>query len=1670
MGDVDQSVVRRSRGGTRAARADGYAADDEDGAFAHMGPTRIRKKGRDTATGRNASSNGQSGQKELISRAMYEHPRQRRVTRGSRAPTMSAQVAQDGNRRTPHPQTRPKGAWAQDSRRIRESLALDDLSDDVADDTVAGNFVAAGRETMSEVKLHMREEGLSRMCLWQPETTTSPTHVVWVRLQHLLRRDETFLSIRKVEKVLQPDGRERFDIFLADKAVRKLVEAVRKGGRKWAWRISTWRSYWKRRPARHRYDPIRATVGGRQCVAIDVVCLNINGARHKVQDLEVLLSRRDMPALVLLQETLLSETRRSLTVAGYQTFTCTGGTGPATRGLATLVRKDLRGRIVGKADPNFLFVTVTGGNMERGCIVGNVYLPRSGQKRTANRLGRGVEQIREKDPSSNIIMGGDWNWTKPQVQAHMAEWETPFRTLPLRGSRTTRQDSLGRTIGSAPIDHVLVAADTAIAANFSTPLKEADISDHVPIRARIRLIRTQRREGQEAKQAPEYVLNLRPLLKPKQANRVQAAMTIKEIQRSNYWAPLADMAPDVEPNEGDNSRYEPFPLDLDSGEFSPEEYGDSPDEVSSVDTTHRVETTEEEASQVPGALLGALPPTPPVMSTDTGVVLRRAKPARRESEGKRKYTQTTDSREPAKIILKSWKRVAKGWTRENPSDTTGTEVNQAREKCARDLGWKWQDAVTEAALEQGLWKETKTRGKRRIPRNVFRAIQSRMRAFKALKSTMGDTQATAAEKVYRLQRWKALREQARRTKKRERKRRWLEVIARAGRDWTHDPGEFWKFAVRHGRWRARDSMPRVQPVKDPQTGRLVSETNEVLRVWKEHFQELADTAGTPDDVEGVQQRYELWGQRLMHVPQEEPLAGLNVNITHNEIKYSVMRMKRGKAPGPDDIPAELLRLAFKDTVAETPMARAMRAALNGIFVDCATAPKEWAWSYVIPIPKKGDMTEVENYRGISLMPTILKLLHAILARRIMTALDREGLLSKAQAGFRDLEECPIQAATLVEVARRRQIRHKRTYACFVDLRKAYDSVPHGALFSKLAKIGVQGRMLIYLWELYRKSTMTVRVAGSTSARFKLTRGLRQGCPLSPVLFNIFINDLLQDNEPNGVRIECDAERADKASPWRGPRMSGLLLADDLVLLSGSRARMRRSLQNVTEWCKRNEMQVGIHKCALLSLGEANSDRLRAEQYVQPFKLCGQEVPIMEEYTYLGLKITTDMCRVRMVEARLAQGQRTLSKMRPFLASAEVPVHLKLAVIRSALIPCLVYGSEVWGMDRAAATKMQRVLNDALRALLHGARSTTSVVSMWRECNIPPICAMANARRARAYLKCAGLQTWIYDMVHTRFRARQKTWATGTHYWLARHAPRLCEAAAEDGMEIPQDLDKRWEWKYVRPQLLAKWIKKVTWAREERNRTSQAGDRYVEAKYTPINTKFAATVPGAAAAFRELSRARTGALRLASWHARRKLLPAYLAHKCPCCGEQGVPETLEHAILECQRWTHLRQRWLHQEIARAEAIIPVVGGPFRRRLIVDLLLGGEYAGRRLKAWNCTQPEDPVPVAEADVESDSETGSQVTGEELDSEVDLSTSSADSSRAATVPEITSSGSYKVASFLREMVRARAPIIRTLRWTVTPAPEGSTRTSSQGSGYEQGSHGTNTSLGTAGDGTGLG
>jgi hypothetical protein len=165
-------------------------------------------------------------------------------------------------------------------------------------------------------------------------------------------------------------------------------------------------------------------------------------------------------------------------------------------------------------------------------------------------------------------------------------------------------------------------------------------------------------------------------------------------------------------------------------------------------------------------------------------------------------------------------------------------------------------------------------------------------------------------------------------------------------------------------------------------------------------------------------------------------------------------------------------------------------------------------------------------------------------------------MSEEQGGFRPLRSTIDQGFSLHEVLLRRRNAGKHTFLYFVDFKKAFDTVWHDGLWCRLHNAGIKGRPLKILQSLYSDIRQSVLVDDQQTEYIKASQGVRQGCPISPVLFSIFIEEMVHKLKEGGVGVKLDNQL-----------MFALLYADDAVLLAESVEELQKMIEIVDGYCK-----------------------------------------------------------------------------------------------------------------------------------------------------------------------------------------------------------------------------------------------------------------------------------------------------------------------------------------------------------------------------------------------------------------------------------------------------------------------------------------------------------------------
>ncbi|KAH9270537.1 hypothetical protein BASA83_007350 [Batrachochytrium salamandrivorans] len=335
---------------------------------------------------------------------------------------------------------------------------------------------------------------------------------------------------------------------------------------------------------------------------------------------------------------------------------------------------------------------------------------------------------------------------------------------------------------------------------------------------------------------------------------------------------------------------------------------------------------------------------------------------------------------------------------------------------------------------------------------------------------------------------------------------------------------------------------------------------------------------------------------------------LDQDFSWNQIAAALLQMSPRKAPGDDGITTAFYQAALympantQEGVPPTPFARAL--------LRMAT-----------PL-NPGDK------RGIALINVGLKLVCKVLQMRIERFVETNNLLSYEQAGFRKREECVGQVVSLVDIIQRRQNAGLNTHVLFIDIRKAFDTVPLVHCYGSLQNMGFPRRTLAFLKALYTSSSARARAGSLTIGPIPGTERVsdRDG-PLSGLLFNLFINDIL-----------------DGVAPITVPGLS----------------------RDTTP-------------------SEDSSPRLDSPLDI---RLHGQLVSRVESYKYLGVLIDSKLDHSAWLKQKRSALEHTISALHPVLANHQLTVNYRSRIFSAVVMGKAYYGLELVGGNKSHLAPLQ----------------------------------------------------------------------------------------------------------------------------------------------------------------------------------------------------------------------------------------------------------------------------------------------------------------------------------------------------------------------------------------------
>ena len=353
---------------------------------------------------------------------------------------------------------------------------------------------------------------------------------------------------------------------------------------------------------------------------------------------------------------------------------------------------------------------------------------------------------------------------------------------------------------------------------------------------------------------------------------------------------------------------------------------------------------------------------------------------------------------------------------------------------------------------------------------------------------------------------------------------------------------------------------------EDKNGNIIYDKDKVLLRWKEYMECL-------------------YGSSQMILDNKQEIDA--VELGKDQVMEVIRNLKNNKAPGLDGIPIELIKNGSE--IIKDKIVNLIQRIYNGEEI-----PEEWLEMQFVPIAKKSNTLKCEEHRTIALIPHVMKILSKVMYERISSnLLDK---IDPLQYGFRP-KVGTIESVTMLKTALSNRLNLKKdTVLCFIDFVKAFDRVELSLLFKTLQNRGVHNREISLLSEIYTRQKAYMIGDAEKTQEITIKRGVRQGCILSPVLFNTYVDEAFKELEEEGVEISSNLN------------IHHVCYADDTVILAENEEDLNRYLNKLSDIGKKYSIEINKkktksmlvtskgHKTIKIKIGDDRIEQVTKFQY------------------------------------------------------------------------------------------------------------------------------------------------------------------------------------------------------------------------------------------------------------------------------------------------------------------------------------------------------------------------------------------------------------------------------------------------------------------------------------------
>lgn len=389
--------------------------------------------------------------------------------------------------------------------------------------------------------------------------------------------------------------------------------------------------------------------------------------------------------------------------------------------------------------------------------------------------------------------------------------------------------------------------------------------------------------------------------------------------------------------------------------------------------------------------------------------------------------------------------------------------------------------------------------------------------------------------------------------------------------------------------------------------------------------------------------------------QPSPLLDNPIDLT--ELTEAIGKLKSGKSTSEDLVSAEMLKHLNADF--RTALLRLLNTC-----IDSETYP--WNNATMTPLLKKGDKYNPDNYRTICVGSLLGKLYSNIMLQRLQNFREIHCPTPVNQLGFckgAQTSDHLLTFSTIIDKYCKSKKRVDSLFTCFVDFRKAFDTVCREALLLKIARLGIGGKFLASLRHMYNHSTAQVKLINKLSEVIEILIGTEQGHPMSPDLFKVYIDELTELLDAAEVHVPL----------LNDIMISHLLWADDLILMALDQPSLQKLIDCLNDFCTSWGLQVNPDKTKIMIFNKSGKAYNSNMRFTLGSLILGHTL----SYCYLGIQLQLCGSFTLATEELRKKSLRAYFGLKGTVDISRLSFQAVCNLYDSLIKPIVTYGCPVW---------------------------------------------------------------------------------------------------------------------------------------------------------------------------------------------------------------------------------------------------------------------------------------------------------------------------------------------------------------------------------------------------------